>query len=117
MNDLLGNVGGQASSAAPPGVNTANPLSYGALEDAEAGMAAAAQPSHDKSMASFFAAVEDIKGDIGKIQQLQEEVVELHETGKTLIKTKDVKKQQGDMQVGNVGACMHPPPSSSCTRS
>eukprot|EP00955_Chlamydomonas_euryale_P080887 363493-Chlamydomonas_euryale.AAC.5 len=116
MNDLLGSL--PAAAAAPPGngAAAANALGDGRGGDAVAfdveqgspyggapavaAMTAPTTPA-DAAMASFFASVDEINNDVERIKVLQGSVVDLHEAGKTLIKTKDVKNHQSDMQVGH----------------
>ncbi|KAG1680000.1 hypothetical protein FOA52_007064 [Chlamydomonas sp. UWO 241] len=106
MNDLLGEVRDTQSASSHLLADGRTPATH---DDIELGInpfgattasstGGAGQSFGDASMAEFFAAVEDIKSDIEGIKALQGQVVDLHEAGKTMIKTKDVKQQQADMQ-------------------
>ena len=53
----------------------------------------------EQNMQTFFKSVDVIKKDLNEIKVLQREVIEAHERGKTLVKTKEVQKHQEIMQV------------------
>ena len=98
MNDLLINVH----------LNEA----YDGLEihddaDLEDGPPEPPQTDDELSMKEFFRSVEDVKKDMNGIRALQREVTELHDAGKTMVKTKEVQKHQETMQVHawNEGGC------------
>ena len=58
-----------------------------------------APPSEQElNMQTFFKSVDGIKSDLNEIKVLQREVIEAHERGKTLVKTKEVQKHQEIMQ-------------------
>jgi hypothetical protein len=85
MNDLLGDV--RPAIDAPA---AANPLGDG-RGDLEAGTSSA-------GLQAFFTEVDEIKRDLADIKQLQGEVEALHQQGKTIIKSRDVKAHQEVMQ-------------------
>lgn len=83
-------------------------------------------------MQAFFKSVEEIKKDMADIRELQRDVNQMHEKGKTIVKSKEMQRHREDMQVGwvlmqhmhwtGIGswwwqgsgtciahACMHPP--------
>lgn len=54
---------------------------------------------HTQAMRGFFANVEAIKADMAEIRSLQREVLEMHERGKTIVKSKDMERHREAMQV------------------
>jgi hypothetical protein len=95
MNDLLGSVKG------------GNPV-YDRDDDPEKGIlddnAPPPEPpkQHELSMKEFFKKVEGIKVNMTEIKALQREINDLHERGKTIVKTQAVKAHQEQMQVGGL---------------
>lgn len=100
MNDLLGKV------------NVRNNETFeGSHAEIEDGPPEPPPTEEETSMKDFFKAVEAIKADMNEIRGHQRNAAELHERGKTIVKTKEVQKHQEAMQV-RVGACnalMHKP--------
>lgn len=93
MNDLLGNVRG--SNPAYAGKDDG----FEHDSDIEEGPPGPPPSEAEQAMQRFFAAVESIKMDMAQIRALQREVNELHEQGKTIVKSDAVKKHQRLMQV------------------
>jgi hypothetical protein len=114
MNDLLINVHQNEAYDGPEIQEDDGDIEEGPPE---------APPTDDElSMKEFFRSVEDIKKDMNGIRALQREVTELHDAGKTMVKTKEVQRHQETMQVRTSnegrwgggtahwgGGCMHGP--------
>ncbi|KAG2497279.1 hypothetical protein HYH03_004863 [Edaphochlamys debaryana] len=89
MNDLLGAVKGK------------NALYDGDEEEGDVEEQLEPQrPETDaeKEMKAFFQQVEGVKMDLAQIKELQKSVLDMHEKGKTIVKTKDMQKHQETMQ-------------------
>jgi len=53
---------------------------------------------HEQVMQRFFNHVEDIKKDMASIKELQRQVTQSHESGKVLVKSKEVQRHRQDLQ-------------------
>ena len=53
----------------------------------------------ETAMARFYEDIDKLKANIASIRGMQREVKDLNETGKTLVKTKDVHQHREEMQV------------------
>lgn len=90
MNDLLGDI------------RSANEVHV----DLESGQPAAREgtsssPSDEGiAMSRFYDSVAEVKSNLAELKGMQDEIKDMNETSKTLIKSKDVEKHRGDMQVG-----------------
>jgi len=92
MNDLLGNV------RAVDEVQV----------DLESGRAGGPSTSDGESMmVRFYESVAEVKANLVEIKGMQDEIRDMNETGKTLIKSKDVEKHREDMQVNLGGSEKH----------
>lgn len=104
MNDLLGDVKvHDEGEARPPRRQrrgqAENPAYNGNGPDVEMASFAPPPSDHEAAMQTFFTAVEEIKKDMKTIREAETGIEELHERGKTLVKSKDVQKARQEMQV------------------
>jgi len=111
MNDLLFAVKGAGAGAGapppsrpPPGgaaAAAAAAAASGAAYDLEAGVGgpgAAAAGARGRDLEAFFASVEGVKADLTDIQARQRGIAALHERGKTIVRQKEMRRHQDDMQ-------------------
>lgn len=96
MNDLLFAVkGGGDGAAPPPPPPPRRPL--GDVE--EGGMAGGAQAAPSGlELEGFFAAAEEVKADLADIRGRQRGIAALHERGKTIVRQKEMRRHQEEMQ-------------------
>jgi syntaxin 1B/2/3 len=108
MNDLLFAVKGAGAGAPPPpppppprrpatGAAGGNPA-----DDLEQGGGATSldAPPADRAgeLEGFFAAAEAVKADLADIRQRQRGIAALHERGKTIVRQKEMRRHQEEMQ-------------------
>lgn len=101
MNDLLGDIKGKGNALYSNKDDDDFDIEQG--RSTKGGGAGASEPAappteQELSMGAFFKSVEAVKGDLAQIKALQLEVTELHERGKTIVKTKEVQRHQEAMQ-------------------
>jgi hypothetical protein len=89
MNDLLGSAGNQS-----PAQRKEEDIELGDIH-----IRTDATTDIQQAMQRFFKTVEEIKLELAEIKGLQHEVIEMNENGKALVKTKEVKQHQENMQV------------------
>jgi syntaxin 1B/2/3 len=109
MNDLLfavkGTGGGDAPPPPPP-PRRGGAAGAGGPYDLEEGgglgtnPAAAGLPGTERAreLEGFFAAAEDVKRDLADIRQRQRGIAALHERGKTIVRQKEMRQHQEQMQ-------------------
>lgn len=60
-------------------------------------------------MQSFFQQVEGVKGDMADIRKLQQDINQMHERGKTIVKSKEMQRHREELQnkINSVNALAH----------
>ncbi len=111
MNDLLGDIKANGAEedegrARPPRRGRTKKINNPTYEgdnvqgDVEMGEAFVPPPSDQElAMSTFFAAVDEVKKDMAAIRAAQQDIMDMHERSKTLVKSKDVQKSRQKMQV------------------
>jgi syntaxin 1B/2/3 len=108
MNDLLfavkgaGGGDGAPPPPPPPPPPPRRPLGGGGAPayDVEEGQptSTAATTTTATELEGFFAAVEEVKTDLADIRQRQRGIASLHERGKTIVRQKEMRRHQEEMQ-------------------